>query len=232
MIKAILDLIRDIFNSQPVDIRQPTVLVPPAQSFQERFTNTNAAAITDADVAAVAEDLGVSVKHIEAIRKVESGPAGSFDAKGRRTILPEPHIFSRQTNRVYDASHPRLSYRRWGTRKYPRGSDDRWEMLEDMADLNEEAALSSVSWGLFQVMGFHWQALGHDSAEAFVLTMVESERGHLDAVADFIKANGLARKLRACKANNASSCVPFVKAYNGSGYARNNYHNKFARALR
>lgn len=201
-------------------------------AFIARHVNLNAPAITDADIGRAATRLNVSRRHIEAIRKVESGPSGSFDSKGRPVILPEPHIFSRQTRRRFDRSHPHLSYRRWGTRPYPMAFDERWELLASMAALDEAAALESASWGLFQVMGFHWSAFDHASVQDFIATMVEGEAGHLESVVAFIEANGLKDELYACRADDPQSCIPFVRAYNGPGYARNNYHKKFARALR
>lgn len=201
-------------------------------SFEERFTNRRADAITAADIADAAATLGVSEKHIHAVRKVESGPFGSFDRKGRPIILFEPHVFSRLTGRKYDRSHPRLSYKRWGARPYPKSFDARWRVLAEAAALDEEAALGATSWGLFQVLGLHAEAFGYDSVLEFVLTMVRSEAGHLKALVDFVRVNDLSAKLRACKANDPQSCVAFVKRYNGSGYARNRYHIKLARALR
>lgn len=200
--------------------------------FQSRFINLSAPAISASDIADAAKELNVSEKHIHAVRKVESGPHGSYDSKGRPIILPEPHIFSRLTDHDYDATHPSTSSRRWNRRLYPKGFDGRWKMLERMYHLDRHAALQSASWGLFQVMGFHYEALGHETPRAFVQTMVDSEAGHLAALVGFIKANRLQGKLRQCRAGSPESCRAFVKAYNGSGYAANNYHVKFARALR
>lgn len=205
---------------------------PEPPSFQARFTNTNAAAITDRDIARAAERLGVTEKHIHAIRKVESGPFGSFDNKGRPIILAEPHIFSRLTGHVFDRTHPSTSSRRWNKRLYPKSFDGRWAMLERMEHLAPGIGLQSASWGLFQIMGFHWEALGYESPAWMVQAMVDSEAGHLDALVRFIEANNLKGKLRQCQKDNAQSCIPFVRAYNGPGYAANNYHVKFARALR
>ena len=103
--------------------------------------------------------------------------------------------------------------------------------MADAAAKDEVAALESASWGLFQIMGFHWKALGYSSVQQFTQSMVASEGGHLEALARFIEANKLAKALAACRPGDPESCRAFCKAYNGGGYASHNYHVKLARAL-
>lgn len=197
--------------------------------FLSRYVNTKAAAITEADIQAAAQRLDVLVSHIKMVRKVESG-GKSFDDKGRPVILPEPHIFYRRTNGKYGTTN--YSYPKWGWKPYPTSYDGRWTQLADMAERDEAAALESASWGLFQIMGFHWQALGYASVQDFAKRMAASEADHLDSVVRFIEKNGLAPALRRCKAGNPDSCRDFAKAYNGSGYEKNSYHRKMAEALK
>ena len=196
--------------------------------FTLRFANRYADKISDADITRAAARLKVSPAHIRAIMKVEGGGA-SFDKKGRPIILFEPHIFHRRTGGRFSPST--FSYRIWRTHPYPRTFDGRWRQMADAAAKDVNAALESASWGMFQIMGFHWKSLGYASVHAFVESMVASEAGHLDAVVGFVEANGLAAKLRACRKGDPKSCRAFVKGYNGSGYAANRYHIKFARAL-
>lgn len=201
-------------------------------AFLGSFVNKQAPAITDADYAAAAKKLGVPESYIKGVGKVESGPYGGYDNSGRPIILPERHIFHRQTGGRYDRSHPKLSYPRWGSVPYPASFDARWEELAQMAELDENAALESTSWGRYQVMGFHWKSLGHATAHSFVQTIVASEAGHLDSLVGFIRANGLVGKLQSCKPGDAVSCRPFVRGYNGPGYAQNRYDEKLAEAIR
>ena len=167
--------------------------------------------------------------HLEMVRKVESG-GKSFDDKGRPVILFEPHIFYRQTGGRHGETS--FSGKRWDRSKYPKSYDGRWEQMADAAEKDEASAIESASWGLWQIMGFHWKALGYESARAFADSMVESEGNHLDALVRFLKVNGLADELAACRAGDPDSCRPFARAYNGPGYTKNNYHVKMAEALR
>jgi len=197
--------------------------------FELRYVNTKAPAITPADIATAATTLGVSTAHIRMVRTVESG-GKSYDDRGRPVILFEPHIFHRRTDGKFSPSS--YSYAAWGAKPYPKGYDARWLQMAEAAGKNEAAALESASWGLFQIMGFHWKALGYASADAFARAMVSSEAAQLGAVVRFIQVNGLAGALRRCKPGDPESCKDFARGYNGGGYARNRYHIKMAEALR
>lgn len=63
----------------------------------------------------------------------------------------------------------------------------------------------------------------------FALTV--SEAAHLDCFLRFLRVNNLVDELRACRAGNPASCVPFVRRYNGEQYAQFDYHKKLAAAL-
>lgn len=197
-------------------------------AFLARFVNTQAPAITEAEIDAAAQRLGVAAAHVRMIRAVESA-GRSFDDKGRPVILFEPHVFHRRTNG--SAGVTSFSYPRWGQQPYPKGYDGRWAQMADAAEHNEQAALESASWGLFQIMGFHWHDLGYASARDFAERMARSEGEHLEAVVRFIEKNGLAPALRRCKPGDPDSCREFAKAYNGAGYEKNRYHEKMAKAL-
>lgn len=198
------------------------------EEFLSRYVNQSAPAISTEDRNKAAARLGVSLRHIRAIEKVESN-GKSFDDKGRPIILPEPHIFYRLTGGRYGVTP--FSYPKWGTKPYPPSYDLRWQMLANMAEKDEDAALQSASIGLFQVMGFHYAVCGYDSPQAMWAGMTADEDDHLEAMVAFILAEGLDDELAACRAGDPDSCRAFCRGYNGPGYAKNNYHVKMARAL-
>lgn len=201
----------------------------PREAFLGRYVNKRANAITPADITVAASTLGVTAAHIRMIRTVESG-GKSFDDAGRPVILFEPHIFHRRTGGKFSPSS--FSYAAWGGKPYPKSFDGRWAQMADAAEHDETAALESASWGLFQIMGFHWKALGYASVQDFAAAMTESEGNHLDAVVRFIRANGLIGALARCKAGDPASCIDFARGYNGGGFAKNRYHIKMAEALK
>ncbi|WP_426770837.1 N-acetylmuramidase domain-containing protein, partial [Pseudomonas aeruginosa] len=48
------------------------------------------------------------------------------------------------------------------------GGQAEHERLDKAVKMDRDCALQSASWGLFQIMGFHWEALGYASVQAFV----------------------------------------------------------------
>jgi aspartate aminotransferase len=66
---------------------------------------------------------------------------------------------------------------------------------------------------MFQVMGYHWQALGYASADDWLAAMQQSEREHLRAVVGFIELDPQLHK--ALKAGKWSEVA---RRYNGPAY--------------
>ena len=191
-----------------------------------RLSNKAAAPLTSADIAGAAATLGVTSKMVSAVRQVEVA-GDAFDALGRPRILFERHIFHRKTGGAFDKSHPILSNPVGGG--YGKFSAQ-YGKLADACALDPDAAFQAASWGAFQVLGSNAVSLGYKSAFDMALALTVSEAAHLDSFVRFVRVNKLVAALQACKPGNAASCVAFVKAYNGPGFAKNDYHNKLAKA--
>lgn len=185
---------------------------PPAtDGYLESLIAGSRAPLTAEDFAAVAADLGCEPAAVQAVVEVESGSLGAFGADGRPIILYEPHIFSRRTERRYDATHPTISYRTWDASKYPRTQEGRWEQLRQAYALSPQDAVASASWGKFQIMGFNHAACGFPDPKSFVADMCRSEAQQLRAFAAFVRANNLADELQ------RKDWEGFAAGYNGSG---------------
>jgi len=169
---------------------------------------------------ASARRLGCEVAAVRAVVKVESGSAG-FGTDGRPIILFEPHIFSRLTQRRYDASHPDISYGSWGAKPYPKTQADRWAQMNKAFALDGEAAVASASWGLFQIMGMNFAKCGVSSAKAFVEDMAKSEERQLVAFEAFVRSSDLVDELQRLDWQG------FARVYNGPGQVE-----KYGRLLR
>lgn len=200
-------------------------------AFLARLANPKAPALTDADFDAAAASLGVSAKHIRAVRKVEVRQS-PFDPDGRPTILYERHVFTRNCTPKgkFNASNPAISGAAYGKGGYGAKSAQYGKLLDAMA-CDPEAALRACSWGAFQVLGENAVGIGYASTLEMVIALTTSEAAHLESFLRFLKANKLIAKLGACRAGDPASCVPFVSAYNGSGYKEFGYHIKLADAL-
>jgi hypothetical protein len=169
------------------------------------------ATLTRADYEVIATELGCEVEAVQAVVEVESGRAGAFGPDGRPIILYEPHIFSRRTNRRFDATNPTISYPTWDASKYPRTQAERWDQLAAAYALDPQNAVASASYGLFQIMGFNHAACGFADPKAFVTDMCRSQAQQLKAFAAFVRSNNLGDELV------RKDWEGFARGYNGSG---------------
>ena len=184
---------------------------PPSDGFLDTLRAQDPRALTVDDFAASAQRLGVEREAIQAVVQVESGPLGAFASDGRPVILFEPHIFSRLTQRRFDATNPNVSYPSWDRTRYPRDQAGRWAQMAEAYALDREAALGSASYGLFQIMGFNHSRCGFPTASAFVAAYCQSQVAQLQAFEAFIRNAGLLDELQRLDWEG------FARGYNGSG---------------
>ena len=91
--------------------------------------------------------------------------------------------------------------------------------------IHPDAAIESCSWGLFQIMGWHWQALGYASPQRWADLMSTAEGYQLRAFVAFIQASpALHTALRELR------WATFARLYNGPDYRANLYDVRLARA--
>lgn len=187
-----------------------------------KFTNLNAAAVTENDIVAFARRLGCTPKQIRAVATVESGGA-AFDSQGRPKILYERHLFHRLTAGKYSVSP-------FSNPAYGGYGEDSWIKLTYACGKNPSAAFSSCSWGRFQVLGSHWRKLGYASPFELAHSTVLSEAAHYELLVRYCEKFNLIQAIRALS-NNPETCRQFAELYNGPAYERNSYHRKLARAM-
>ena len=168
--------------------------------------------------AAAALGPGVQVAMIRAFAMVESGGKSGFGPSGLPMIAFEGQWFRKLTQGKFDSSNPQLSYRyqgKAGSKWHTNNKDQAtaWKTLETAMALDHKAALSSTSWGMFQVMGFNYDKCGFPNVDAFVEKMKAGQQGHLDAFVGFCKSTkGLPQALA------AKDFVRCAQLYNGLDY--------------
>lgn len=187
------------------------------------FSNRTAPAVSDMEMAGFARRIGITTKQMRAISIVESGGA-AFDNRGRPKILFERHVFHRRTSGRYGVQP-------WSNPKAGGYGESSWTKLTAAASVSPIDAFAACSWGKFQVMGFHAAALGFSTALDLAWATVLSEAGSYDLLLRYIQVNGLSDEARLLS-TNPNDCRPFARSYNGTGYERNEYHIKLARAMR
>lgn len=182
------------------------------------------------DISNAAACLGCEEAAIRAVLDVESRGTGFLPAPdGRVKVLFEGHIFWQQLQNVginpalHAKNLPGVLYQAWTRAHYRRGAGE-WERLNTAALLHKDAALASASWGMFQIMGFNHSLCGFDNVQAFVDAQSLGEKEQLQSFCIFIQKRKLTHSLV------ARNWQAFAKAYNGPGYAKNQYDIKLADA--
>lgn len=173
----------------------------------------------------LADVLEVERAALRAVAKVESNGSGFLPAPSDRPkVLFEGHAFHRLTGGRFDAAYPALSYPRWDRGKYSGSLAGEWQRLEAACLLDRTAALQSASWGMFQVMGFNYSYAGFADVEVFVAAQHAGAEDQVRAFAHFISRPPFLAALR------RRNWRQFAAAYNGPGYAANEYDKKMAAA--
>lgn len=198
------------------------------------MTSPKPTSLTDADFIAAAKTLRCDVSAIRAVAEIES-PKGGFlydDHAGewRPTVLFERHVMYRRYKDKYGYEKVISMVNQYPDVINPKsggyiGDEAEHRRIEKARKIDKNIGLESASWGMFQIMGYHWKALGFASVVDFVMAMSESESQQLEIFVKFIQANKTL--LNAIRAKDFDL---FALTYNGTGYRKNNYHVKMARA--
>lgn len=187
--------------------------------------------LTEEEYELVAKLLDCEVASVKAVQKVETSGRGGFFAPGKPAILFEGHIFWSQLKKrginpeSHVAGNENILYPKWEKGHYIGGIRE-YDRLEQARKINREAADSSASWGMFQIMGFNYAACGQPDVETFVNAMCKSEVSQLLLSARFIKKAGMLGALQ------QKDWAEFAKRYNGPSYAMNCYDKKLEEAYR
>lgn len=204
-------------------------------TFIALMVNKNARAIDETERLMIAKSLGdTDTKRIKAVAKVESNGIGWFD-NGLVKILYERHYF-------YKFVRKSLPWLTFGLLSAPdnggytidvdkNGINDNWDKLAMALCIDPDGALQSISIGSFQVMGKWYKECGYQHPIDMLWDARNSEFAHYKMLAGFIKANGLTKAFLNIS-TNPDTCIPFVRAYNGPAWQKNDYANKLAKAMR
>lgn len=191
--------------------------------------------LTDCDYAKAAESIGVDVATIRAVCEVEASGSG-FLPDGRPKILFEGHVFWMELVRVgidpgtIFSGNKDILYLQW-TKAHYKGGAGEYSRLERAMKIHKVAALASASWGLFQIMGYHFLRCGFSNVVDFVDAMYESEGMHLMAFCKLVKNTSFAGESLANYLKRKDWAM-FAKGYNGAGYAANQYDERLVAAYR
>lgn len=171
-----------------------------------------------------AKRLGVEVAALRAILEKESKGSG-FNADGTPKILYERHImyqrltehFGLSTAKYWATGRSDLVYSKgYGAGGYGKYSEQP-KKLEAAAKIDRTSALESCSWGIAQIMGYHWKLCGFSSVQQFVNAMYKSEDSQFEVFVKFLEGSGIVPYLKKLDWANVAL------RYNGKNYKQNNY---------
>jgi len=180
------------------------------------------------DLRRAAAQLDVKLASIRAVNEVESRGPG-FLPDGRPVILFERHIMHRQLRAAgHDADtlarhYPNIVNPKRGG--YMSKAAEHLRLARAL-DIDHACALPSASWGMFQIMGYHWERLGYASVQEFAEAMRQGEAEQLDAFVRFVLADPALHK-----ALKGQKWGAFAGMFNGPAYKDNFYDVRLARAF-
>ena len=186
--------------------------------------------LIDCDFKVAARRLRCDEAAIRAVSDVEArGDGFLFDARvqqWRIKILFERHIMYRLLKQKHGRdkalsivyANPDVVNTRSGGYS---GGNAEHTRLKKARQVDKNLGLESASWGMFQIMGFHWDRLGFKSPVDYVLTLSKGEPEQLEAFCRFIETDK-----RLLNAIRSRDWAMFAEIYNGRDYKKNKYDTK------
>jgi hypothetical protein len=171
--------------------------------------------------------LGLEPALLKAVQVVEAAGRDGFLADGRPQILFEGHIMYKEFHKKFPdrdlgylcKKYPTVFFPKWDKSKYLGGVHE-YKRLELAKEIDEECALKSASWGMFQIMGFNHNLCSCKDVYEFVHKMSESHEKQLELMYYFMNTSGCLKNLK------EKDWAGFARKYNGPGYAQNAYDQK------
>lgn len=150
----------------------------------------------------IAESIGVDYASLMAFISVESGGLGFVN--GRIVIQFEPAWFRKKA--------PYAPSGLWRLNKVENQTQE-YKAFSEAFRINPTAAMQSTSWGLGQIMGFHYKLLGYATVNEMVEDFKKGKYQQVLGIAKFIK--GTPALLKALRSKNWHLVAVY---YNGAGY--------------
>ena len=158
--------------------------------------------LTKEEITGLAESIDIDYATLMAFISVESGGKGFIN--GRIVIQFEPSWFKKKA--------PFAPSGLWSINKVE-NQEKEYIAFSNAFRLNANAAMQATSWGLGQIMGFHYGRLGFKTVDAMVDAFKLSEYQQVKGIAKFIQTDP--KLWKAIKSQNWHLVATY---YNGGGY--------------
>jgi hypothetical protein len=187
--------------------------------------------LTEEDFQRASVKSGLEVNIVKAVTEVEAVQFGFFST-GAPVVLFERHHFYRLVRNLkgtpfankLSIDNPDICSPEPGG--YVGGKRELLRLNKARA-IDDEAALKSASYGLFQIMGFNHEQAGYDTVRKYYNAMCQSEDNQLDAFVNYLISDKDKTLITSLKKKDFAS---FAREYNGSAYKKNNYDVKILNA--
>lgn len=187
--------------------------------------------LTNEMIKDLANRLGLEPALLKAVQLVEAAGRDGFLVDGRPQILFEGHIMYKEVHKKFPdrdlgylcKRYSTVFFPKWDKSKYLGGVHE-YKRLKLAKEIDEECALKSASWGMFQIMGFNHKICGCQDVYDFVHKVSESHEKQLELMYYFMHNSGCLKELK------AKDWAGFARKYNGPGYAQNAYDQKLRNA--
>jgi hypothetical protein len=179
--------------------------------------------LTEDQIRDLAEQYDIPYSSLKAVLEVETLGRGFYEGTMIPVVRLENHVFGKETKYKYNKTHPHLSSTSFNGRFNLVGWKE-FERFQQAYKLDKDAAIKATSWGLGQLMGYHYELLDFTKPLAFVKSIFDSEVSQLVMTIDFIKESKLDQFLR------DENWAEFARGYNGKGYKQNQYDVKLKNA--
>ena len=196
---------------------------------EDRRKHNTSSDICEDDFIIASWYLDCDIASIRAILEVETSGKSGFISPGKPKILFEGHIFWKELKSrgidpdKYSNIYPSIVYPKW-TKQYYLGGSREYERFDQAGLINRDAAIESVSVGLFQILGQNYKSCSCSSPSEFWEKMCRSEFDQFILGIEFIRTQGLHEYLR------NHQWVKFAEKYNGPLQAQNGYSDKLEKA--
>lgn len=174
--------------------------------------------LTDEVVSEIAFGLGIPPPAVRAVLKVVTLPYG-FYGDGRPVVSFMGHIFWRRLKKrgirmqALRKKFKNVLYPKWSP-EYKKKGVKEYKRVKKAMRIHPDAALRSTSWGMFQIMGYHYKKLGYETVYDFVKHQQQSETAQLEDFLRLLSTGKIEQALR------TPDLKKFARQYFGPGYRR------------
>jgi hypothetical protein len=202
------------------------IVAPPGASWQ-MLTVINAWNRFGDQIVTWATSLGIDPGVAVAVLAAESGGA-THSPDGRMIIRFENHIFFQEWGQEHQEQfHQHFRFdptTPWQGHQWNPGDGNwravhtnnqssEWAAFDFARALDERAAMSAISMGAPQIMGFNHEDIGYSTVQAMFQAFQSDPRSQIQGFFDFVRAKGAVEAMR------DQNFFEFAKLYNGAGQA-------------